>query len=217
MPRLLRLIGTAAIPTALAIALVGVPAVAAVEPAPTPTPASAALTLDPVPGGLAAFGHGSARIHIPQDGNVTGKMTLGRLRVRGADAVIVEAYASRETLKDGSVLYRGVRGPFSSPAARSPCGSPATTCASPRPATASRFSGATASSAWTAALFAAGPSAASTCASEPRVAPAAPRRHPLSRSLVSSTDDPLIRKRVAFTLAGRSAVRALASRPIQHA
>ena len=111
MPRLLRLIGTAAIPTALAIALVGVPAVAAVEPAPTPTPAP--LTLDPVPGGLAAFGHGSARIHIPQDGNVTGTMTLGRLRVRGADAVIVEVYASRATLKDGSVLYRGVRGSFS--------------------------------------------------------------------------------------------------------
>jgi hypothetical protein len=111
MPRLLRLIGAAAIPTALAIALVGVPAVAAVEPAPTPTPAP--LPLDPVPGGLAAFGHGSARIHISQDGNVTGKMTLGRLRVRGADAVIVQVYASRETLKDGSLLYRGVRGSFS--------------------------------------------------------------------------------------------------------
>lgn len=111
MPRLLRLVGAAAIPAALAVALVGVPAAVAVEPAPTPTPAP--LTLDPVPGGLAAFGHGSARIHIPQDGNVTGKMTLGRLRVRGADAVIVEAYASRETLKDGSLLYRGVRGAFS--------------------------------------------------------------------------------------------------------
>jgi len=113
MPRLLRLMGAAAIPTALVVALVGVPAAAAVEPAPTPSPAPAALTLDPVPGGLAAFGHGSARIHIPQDGNVTGKMTLGRLRVRGADAVTVEAYARRETLKDGSVLYRGVRGSFS--------------------------------------------------------------------------------------------------------
>jgi hypothetical protein len=111
MPRLLRLVGTAALPAALAIALLGVPAVAAVEPAPIPIPAP--LTLDPVPGGLAAFGHGSARIRIPQDGSVTGKMTLGRLRVRGADAVIVEACASRETLKDGSILYRGVRGPFS--------------------------------------------------------------------------------------------------------
>jgi len=113
MPRVLRLVGAAAIPAALAVALVGVPAVAAIEPAPTSAPAPAALTLDPVPGGLAAFGHGSARIHIPQDGSVTGKMTLGRLRVRGADAVTVEAYASRETLKDGSVLYRGVRGSFS--------------------------------------------------------------------------------------------------------
>ena len=113
MPRLLRLMGAAAIPAALAVALVGVPAVTAVEPAPTRAPAPAALTLDPVPAGLAAFGHGSARIHIPQDGNVTGKMTLGRLRVRGADAVIVEVYASRATLKDGSVLYRGVRGSFS--------------------------------------------------------------------------------------------------------
>jgi hypothetical protein len=113
MHRLLRLVSAAAIPAALAVALVGVPAAAAVEPAPIPTPGPTALTLDPVPGGLAAFGHGSARIHIPQDGSVTGKMTLGRLRVRGADAVTVEAYASRETLKDGSVLYRGVRGSFS--------------------------------------------------------------------------------------------------------
>jgi hypothetical protein len=111
--RLARLVGAAAIPALLALAIIGVPAVAAVEPSPAPSPAPAAVTLDPVPGGLAAFGHGSARIHIPQDGNVTGKMTVGRLRVRGADAVLVEAFASRETLKDGSVLFRGVRGPFS--------------------------------------------------------------------------------------------------------
>jgi hypothetical protein len=111
--RLARLVGTAVIPAALVLALVGVPTAAAVEPSPAPSPAPAVVQLDPVPGGLAAAGRGSVRIHVPQDGTVTGTIRVGRLRVRGAEAVTVEKFATKETLKDGSVLYRGVQGSFS--------------------------------------------------------------------------------------------------------